>query len=130
MTVDTERSAPVANLSAAKRALLEKRLRGEGSGTTASVIPRHPRNGPLPLPLSFAQERLWFIHQLAPKSPLYNISIPLRLSGPLHPTALQEALGAVVARHEALRTRFINQGGHPYQIVDAPTRLELRQADV
>src|SRR4026209_2001831 len=102
MTVDSERSAPAAKLSAAKRALLEKRLRGEGSGSANPVIPRRPRTGPLPL--SFAQERLWFIHQPAPTSPLYNIGIPLGVSGRLHPAARQDALAGVVARHESLRT--------------------------
>jgi hypothetical protein len=128
MMLDSERSATVGNLSAAKRALLEKRLRGEGRGATGPTISARPRPGPLPL--SFAQERLWFLHQLAPSSPLYNISIPLRFSGQLHAGTLEEALAAIVARHESLRTSFINEGGTPIQIVNPTAKVELRRAEI
>src|SRR5262245_32965626 len=118
MMVDGQRSVPPRNLSAAKRALLEKRLLGRGQVENQPDIPK--RDGDGPVPLSFAQERIWFVHQLAPASPLYNIAIPLRLSGELRVDALEKALTAVVARHESLRTRFINADGEPLQLVDAP----------
>src|SRR5262245_6415442 len=107
MMVENERAASAANLSAAKRALLERRLRGAANSAPSPVIPRLLRTGPLPL--SFAQERLWFIHQLVPQSPLYNICVPVRLSGPLEAAALQQSLAALIARHESLRTRFTHE---------------------
>jgi len=68
-------------------------------------------------PLSFAQQRLWFHHQLEPNSGIYHIPTAARLRGPLHVQALSEALNAVVARHEALRTTFHLQGEEPVQAV-------------
>src|SRR6185436_16539287 len=98
MMVDGEHSVQTRNLSAAKRALLEKRLRGQGANRL--TIPRRagaglgPERVEAPVPLSFSQERLWFVHQLAPSSPLYNIAIPLRFSGALDVNALEKALSA------------------------------------
>ncbi|HEU4597747.1 MAG TPA: amino acid adenylation domain-containing protein [Pyrinomonadaceae bacterium] len=70
-----------------------------------------------PLPLSFAQERLWFLSQLEPENPFYNTPFALRLSGELNETALRAALQDLVARHEVLRTAFRNDGGSPHQEV-------------
>ena len=63
------------------------------------------------LPLSFAQERLWFLDQLTPNNPFYNSPVALRLSGTLNYDALQRSLNELVNRHETLRTLFINQEG-------------------
>ncbi len=85
------------------------------------------------LPLSFAQERLWFIDRLEPGSPVYNLPAPLRLRGPLDAAALERALGEVVRRHEALRTVFALVDGSPVQrILPASFSLpveELRAED-
>src|SRR6185436_19644310 len=64
--------------------------------------------GPRPsaLPLSFAQQRLWFLDQLEPGSAAYHIPAALRMRGALDIAALERAIGAIVARHEVLRTRF------------------------
>jgi amino acid adenylation domain-containing protein len=70
-----------------------------------------------PLPLSFAQERLWFLHRLQPESAFYNVGHALRLSGALDVRALERALGEVVRRHEVLRTTFADAEGTPVQAV-------------
>jgi acyl carrier protein len=70
-----------------------------------------------PLPLSFAQERLWFIDRLEPGSTVYNIPVARRLGGALHVAALERALGEIVRRHEALRTVFQEMGGSPAQVI-------------
>jgi hypothetical protein len=59
------------------------------------------------LPLSFAQQRLWFLDQLVPNSAFYNISQALRLNGSLNLTALEQSLSEIVQRHESLRTTFV-----------------------
>src|SRR3982751_48698 len=66
-------------------------------------------------PLSSAQQRLWFLDQLQPNSPIYNIPSVGRLRGRLEVEALRKALNTIVERHETLRTRFINQDGEPAQ---------------
>ena len=70
-----------------------------------------------PLPLSFAQERLWFLDRLQPDSAFYSIPLALRLDGSLHAAALERALGEVVRRHESLRTTFAQDGHGPVQVV-------------
>ncbi|MBV9108432.1 MAG: amino acid adenylation domain-containing protein, partial [Gemmatimonadetes bacterium] len=69
------------------------------------------------LPLSFAQERLWFIDRLEPGSTTYNLPAALRLTGALDEQALGRALGEVVRRHEALRTTFGEADGSPVQVI-------------
>jgi amino acid adenylation domain-containing protein len=70
-----------------------------------------------PLPLSFAQERLWFLDRLEPGHAFYNVPIALRLTGPLHLDALRAAFGAIVQRHEILRTTFREIDGVPHQVI-------------
>jgi amino acid adenylation domain-containing protein len=69
------------------------------------------------LPLSFAQERLWFIDRLEPGSAVYNMPAALRLAGALDPAAMERALGEIVRRHEALRTTFGQVDGSPVQVI-------------
>ncbi len=68
-------------------------------------------------PLSYAQERLWYMEQLTPGLAAYNVPLAVRLTGPLDRPALGRALAAVVARHEALRTRFRTEAGRPVQVI-------------
>jgi amino acid adenylation domain-containing protein len=99
-------------------ARIEGLLRAD-SRTELPPLEPAPRDGDLPL--SFAQERLWFLDQIDPGSPAYNVPLALRLVGVLDAGALAGALDAVVARHEALRTRFAaprSVAGHPLQIVE------------
>ncbi|HEX9936043.1 MAG TPA: amino acid adenylation domain-containing protein, partial [Longimicrobium sp.] len=69
------------------------------------------------LPLSFAQERLWFLDRLQPGSAVYNLPLVARLTGALDAAALERALGEVVRRHEALRTTFAEADGQPVQVI-------------
>ncbi|WP_437972165.1 amino acid adenylation domain-containing protein [Sorangium sp. So ce260] len=89
------------------------------------AIPRGTRTGPAPL--SFAQERMWFLHRLAPESRAYNCLCPFRLTGDIHVAALDRSLRELVRRHEILRTVYTEIDGHPAQIVaeDASFRLDV-----
>ena len=82
------------------------------------------------LPMSFAQQRLWFLDQLEPNSPLYNVPTVLRVTGKLNEAALQSALEAIVARHEVLRTRFVSIEGNPAQIPEENVSLKLAVRDL
>ncbi len=91
------------------------------SVTAQTTIPVADRNQPLPL--SFAQQRLWFLGQLDPAASLaYHIPAALRLSGLLNPPALSGALDRLVARQEILRTRFVLVDGQPCQHIDPADR--------
>ncbi len=81
----------------------------------APPVTRTAENGRAPL--SFAQERLWFLDQLQPGLPIYNLPIPLRWRGPLNVAALERSLNEIVRRHEALRTSFEAVDGRPSQVV-------------
>src|SRR3989440_1006257 len=89
----------------------------DGSGE-AATIPVIPREGPLPL--SFAQQRLWFLDQFEPGGTEYVISPALTLRGDLDVDALKAAFTALVARHESLRTTFGSIDGHGVQEVHEP----------
>lgn len=120
----TQNPATSTELSDAKRALLRTWMRGGAPRTESEAIPaRDPGSD---APLSFAQQRLWFLDQLVPGSPAYNIPVALRLRGALDARCLQAALSEVVARHEVLRTTFPIVDGEPVQRVSdgAPVRLE------
>src|SRR5262245_37048621 len=74
-------------------------------------------DGTFIFPLSFAQERLWFLNQLEPESPAYNISIPVRLIGKLDLKALEQTLVHIIRRHETLRAVFVTVDEKPMQII-------------
>ncbi|MET0398243.1 MAG: non-ribosomal peptide synthase/polyketide synthase, partial [Longimicrobiaceae bacterium] len=101
-----------------------------GGAAEAPPLVRVPRDGAGGLPLSFAQQRLWFIHQLEPESPAYNIPAALRLRGRLDVPALERSLAELVRRHEALRTVFEARGGEPAQVVLDAVPAEIRVADL
>jgi len=82
------------------------------------------------LALSYAQQRMWFLHQLAPASPAYHIALGRHLRGPLDAGALASALGELIARHEVLRTSFPAPRGVPYQEVHAPAPWQLERHDL
>src|SRR5690349_4642861 len=120
---DQERQ--IANLSPAKQALLERRRRQ--SIAARSLRPRKDRDG---APLSFAQQRIWLIHELDPGSYLYNVPRALHLTGKLDRVALESSLNEIVRRHEALRTTFRVESGQPVQIIAPDLRIALPASEV
>ncbi len=110
--------------------LAEKVLKPSSSHELAasSLIIRKP--GPEAKPLSFAQQRLWFLEQLEGESGSYNISNAVRIRGRLDIALLRQTLSAIVFRHESLRTNFELMGEEPVQIISAPTEIEISVIDL
>jgi amino acid adenylation domain-containing protein len=82
------------------------------------------------LPLSFAQQRLWFLDQLEPQKRLYHIVLARQLSGDLKLEALERSVSEIVRRHEILRTRFLMKDGVPLQVIDAPQSITVPVTDL
>ena len=101
---------------------IEQRQREE-QGLVAPALQREEQSGVQPL--SFAQQRLWFLDQLHPHSPLYNSSYPLRVRGQLNFEALRKSMAILIERHESLRTRFEVLNGEPVQIIEKGLTLAL-----
>ncbi|HYC91022.1 MAG TPA: amino acid adenylation domain-containing protein, partial [Thermoanaerobaculia bacterium] len=112
---------------AAFAAAVEARRRGD-AGTAAPPLRASARTNEMPL--SFAQQRLWFLDQLQPGSAAYNIPAAVRLTGTLDPAALEASIRAVVDRHESLRTRFTSVDGRPAQVIDADAKLRVPFIDL
>ncbi|HEV7669747.1 MAG TPA: non-ribosomal peptide synthase/polyketide synthase [Thermoanaerobaculia bacterium] len=106
---------------------IERALR---SGSGAAIPPLVPAPRQQALPLSFAQQRLWFIDQLEPESPLYNMPVALGVTGGLDLGVLQLVLAEIVRRHEALRTVFAAVDGAPVQVILPPAPLALPLVDL
>ena len=106
-------------LSGTQRAQLEERLQRARQMTARpperSSIPR--RSGSDAVPLSFAQERLWFLDQLEPSTAVYNVCQAVRMSGTLDVIALEKAFNEIVRRHEILRTNFVASEGRAVQVI-------------
>jgi amino acid adenylation domain-containing protein len=100
----------------------------KGRFVESPPIERVDRSGPLPL--SFMQQRLWFLDRLAPGSPVYNIPGALLLEGDLDVGALRRTLGEVVRRHEPLRTTFRTEGGLPVQVIAPASPFVLPVIDL
>jgi amino acid adenylation domain-containing protein len=119
-----------AGVSAARAELLARRLRRARTAPPEPTVPRRPE-GTEP-PLSFAQERLWFMDRFVPGTTAYTVPQAVRLRGPLDAGRLDRALRRVVARQESLRMRFpADEEGRPRVEVtaDGGVRLEVREAD-
>ena len=117
-------------LPADLRDALRRRLAGRAGGEAAAgdrTIPHADRDRPLPL--SFVQQRLWFLDRLRPGDSRYNSAVAVRFTGPLEPEVLARALTLVVTRHDGLRTTFDETGGHLVQTVHPaqPVALPLRE---
>ena len=134
-----------AKLSAANQTLIEQRL--HGTLRSSATIPEQPQRRepgrPMPVhqpiaprpnrdvaPMSFAQQRLWFLDQLEPHSAVYNIPYAVRWRGSLNVEALQQTLSAIVARHETLRTTFVHTDGEPVQCIATDRMVDLPVLDL
>ncbi|MBA3442908.1 MAG: glycosyltransferase, partial [Pyrinomonadaceae bacterium] len=118
------------NLSSARLELLARRLKKKSVGglKTVTAIPR--RSGTDAIPLSFVQQRLWFIDQLEPGNPAYNNTDAFRLTGRLDREALERTINEIVLRHEALRTTFPTADGKPVQLVAPELSVPLPLTDL
>ncbi|MCP4662573.1 MAG: AMP-binding protein, partial [bacterium] len=115
--------------SAKKRELLHQRLRESGFDAPADEhIPRRDDRGSAPL--SFAQQRLWFLEQLQPDTAGYHLPLAVRITGELDPQVLERSLREIVRRHEVLRTSFPATDGEPVQHVLPPAPVQLAHVDV
>ena len=113
----------VAGLAAAVAAALP-----EAGGTVPPPMERIPRDGELPL--SYAQQRLWFLDQLEPASPLYNNPVAVRLTGCLDVDVLEQSLNQIVRRHEVLRTSFAGVEGRPVSVISERVHLPVAATDL
>ena len=112
------------NVSALAEGLLAVWLGNASDGAKRQIaIPRVSRDGDLPL--SHAQEQLWFLHELLPSSSVYNVAARVDIPGPVDRHVLQRTFDAVMARHEILRTTYRSMGGVPQTVVGVPQPFEL-----
>jgi amino acid adenylation domain-containing protein len=122
-------SERLSGLSAEKRALFERLLQArQGAPRAAGAIPRRGFSGPAPV--SFAQHRMWFLDRMAPGNPYYNECLPTHVAEDLDPARVEQAVAALVRRHESLRTRFADRGGVPVQLIEPQAHVPLRTVDL
>jgi len=121
--------AQIASLPPERRRLLEKLFEQQGVEFSAlTPIPRRRETDRLPL--SFPQQRLWFLDQLNPGSSFYNIAYAIHLEGTLDVAALIASLNAIIQRHEILRTTFNRRNGEPVQVITKVSPLEVPLIDL
>jgi amino acid adenylation domain-containing protein len=102
-------------------------LEAEASGVLPPIV---PISRDREIPLSFAQQRLWFLDQLQPGSANYNIAMPLRIAGRLDPALLARTLSEIARRHEVLRTGFQTVEGRAVQVIHPPAPLAMPLVDL
>ena len=110
---------------AARKAELVSYLHQERSQSIQPTPTIQPTAQGMVFPLSFAQQRLWFLYQLTPDNPFYNVPAAIRLTGTLDQTALERSFQEIVRRHAALRTTFTTIDGQPVQIVEPDVKVGL-----
>ena len=128
---DTDVAARIAALAPGQRLALLQELRKRQTGVWSSAaIPRLSRPAPALFPLSFAQQRVWFLEQFEPGTAQHNMPTVLALDGDLDTGALQRAFDVLVARHEALRTTLVQRDGQAWQLIGSPYRVAITQVDL
>ncbi|MCP5150486.1 MAG: amino acid adenylation domain-containing protein [Chromatiales bacterium] len=115
---------------AANKAELVALLQGVLDDTVQERAPIEPVPRDGFLPLSYAQQRLWFLEQLSPGTAAYHVPLAMAIDGELSRAALTEAVNVVVARHEPLRTRFAERDGMPQQVIEAASPVEIPLLDL
>ena len=121
--------AGIANLSPEEREFLLQRLRQKRKNASPTKIKPQSRDSHT-FPLSFAQQRLWFLEQLEPGSPFYNQPAAVRLTGALNLAVLEQSFNEIVRRHEILRTTFFMVEGQPVQAIAPTLTLTLPVVDL
>ena len=106
------------------------KLLTDTNDSTESLPRIERRKGDGPVPLSASQEQLWFLNQLAPGSPVYNIVDLIHLGVTYNPEALRKAVKELVRRHETLRTAFSYDSGQPMQVVLPTADVEILDLDL
>ncbi|MEG3972562.1 amino acid adenylation domain-containing protein, partial [Microcoleus sp. T2B6] len=96
------------------------------NGQSQEALPLIPIKRSEPIPLSFAQARLWFLDQLQPESAFYNIPLALRLFGQLNIVTLERAIQEIIQRHEVLHTNFTTLEGQPVQVIASSIDCQLQ----
>lgn len=120
-------SARIAALTPEKRKLLLQSLKKKLS-ISSKITPQSRE--PIHFPLSFAQQRLWFLDQLQPGNPAFNIFQPMRLTGLLNIDALKHSFNEIIRRHEILRTTFAIINGEPFQIITPKLEIDIPVVDL
>jgi amino acid adenylation domain-containing protein len=132
--MNKELLSKIADLPLERRQLLLRLWQNQKATQTAGnerkllpirTVPRNER-----LPLSLAQQRLWFFEQIQPGSAVYNELFVVRLSGWLDIGALEQSFNAIIARHEALRTTFVERDGEPVQVIAEKVHLQIPLIDL
>ncbi|MEG4442150.1 condensation domain-containing protein, partial [Microcoleus sp. AT9_B5] len=113
-----------------KKAEIVSFLKAANRNSSFTPTPIVPMGRDGNLPLSFAQQRLWFLDQLVPNNPFYNVPAALRLTGSLNFSALQQTFNEIVRRHEALRTTLALVSGQPVQRIAAAFHLPINVVDL
>lgn len=130
LIVMNELSKRIARLSPEQRELFLRRLKKEGVGADP-LGQIEPRIGSEPAPLSFSQQRMWFLNQLAPGNPFYNEPlIAIRLTGTLCVKGLRRTIEEIARRHEILRTIFPSVDGHASQVIVPATSISFPMIDL
>jgi len=114
----------------AKAILEQLALDGSSPASTSEQPQNLPREQAVECPLSFEQRRLWFLDQLQPGNPAYNVPAAVRLCGRLNRRALEESLNELVRRHEALRATIRAAGGQPVQVISQTFAVTLPMVDL
>ncbi len=109
---------------------LAQRIDSEKEASKSQVTVLTPQVRPQNIPLSFSQERLWFIDQLLPNNHIYNIPVAMTLAGTVNISALKQAFQSLLNRHEVLRTQFVGHEGIAEQIIMSQCQFDLVELNV
>ena len=120
----------VANLSPEKRELLLQKINQRTNKEVKTNFIKAKSRESNTFTLSFAQQRLWFLNQLEPNNPFYNIPGAVKLKGKLNITALEKSINEIIQRHEILRTTFKTVNGQPVQVIYPSFKLTIPILDL